>query len=101
VGQGADGLATVRRVVGLSNLVMVATALAATAAHFRAERLCDLPWTIGQVNLALAPLVFVGAQIGSPWGKRVNSALTLGRRRVVMGVLLVVLAGRLITRALA
>ena len=95
------GLATNERVVGLSNLVMVATALAATAAHFRAERLCDMPWTIGQVNLALAPLVFVGAQLGSPWGKRLNSALTLGRRRVVMGVLLVVLAGRLIARALA
>lgn len=94
------GIATNERVVGLSNLVMIATSLAATAAHFRADRLSDLPWTVGQVNLAIPPLVFIGAQIGSPWGKRLNEQLTLPRRRLVMGLLLLVIAARLVYRAL-
>lgn len=93
------GLVTNERVVGLSNIVMVATSIAATAAHLRAESFCALPWTVGQVNFALAPLVLIGAQIGSPWGKRLNEKLTLPRRRLVMGLLLLLIAGRLIYRA--
>lgn len=95
------GIVTNERVVGLSNLVMIATSLAATAAHFRADHISDLPWTVGQVNLAIPPLVFVGAQFGSPWGKRLNEKLTLPRRRVVMGLLLLLIAARLIYRTLA
>jgi len=94
------GLVTNERVVGLSNLVMVATSIAATLAHLRAEQMCALPWTVGQVNLALVPLVFIGTQIGSPWGKRLNAKLTLPRRRIVMGVLLLTLVARLMYRAL-
>ncbi len=95
------GLVTNERVVGLSNMVMVATSIAATAAHLSAEQMCALPWTVGQVNLALAPLVFLGAQVGSPLGKRLNEKLTLRRRRVTMGILLIVIAWRLMSRALS
>ncbi|HEO70363.1 MAG TPA: sulfite exporter TauE/SafE family protein [Candidatus Hydrogenedentes bacterium] len=95
------GIVTNERVVGVSNMVMVATSIAATAAHLRAERLCDFPWTVGQVHFAIVPFVFIGAQIGSPWGKHINARLTLARRRVVLGTLLLILVARLLVRALA
>jgi len=92
-------LVTNERVVGLSNLVMVATSIAATLAHLRAEPISNLPWTVGQVNFAVAPAVFIGAQIGSPWGKKLNDRLTLPRRRMAMGVLLILIVVRLVARA--
>jgi hypothetical protein len=94
------GLVVNERVVGLSNMVMVVTSIAAAAAHLMADRLSDIPGTVGQVNLAMAPLLFLGAQIGSPWGKKLNDRLTLHRRRAVMGVLLLVIAARLVWRAI-
>ncbi len=92
-------LATNERVVGLSNMVMVVTSAAATLAHLRAEPVSDMPWTVGQVNFALAPLTFVGAQLGSPAGKWISDRLTLGRRRIIMGVILLLIAGSLLWRA--
>ncbi len=99
------GIARNERVVLLSNMVMVATAVAATVAHLMAAK--TLPedayqsdFTIGQVNLALAPLVFLGAQIGAPFGKAINMRLTLPQRQLAMGVLLLVIALRLSYRAL-
>jgi len=94
------GLTTNDRVVGLSNMVMVATSAAASAAHLNAERISSLPGTVGQVSLALVPLVFLGAQLGSRWGTRLNVLLTLRRRRIVMGALLIIIAWRVACRAL-
>ncbi len=86
------------RVVGLSNMVMVATSAAGSVAHFRAEAVYDAPWTVGHVYLVLVPLVFLGAQAGSLLGVRINTWLTLPRRRVVLGVLLLVISARLLLR---
>ncbi|MCP4640062.1 MAG: sulfite exporter TauE/SafE family protein [bacterium] len=94
------GIVSNGRVVALSNTVMVATCTAAAFAHFQATKTTDLPWTYGQVNVALAPIIFIGAQIAGPFGKWVNARLTLTRRKVVMGVLLLVIALRLILRAM-
>ena len=73
------GMIANERVVGLSNMVMVATSLAGSIAHFAAQPVFDAPWTVGHVYLALVPLVFIGAQLGSPCGKWINSWLTLPR----------------------
>ncbi|MBN2308653.1 MAG: sulfite exporter TauE/SafE family protein [Candidatus Hydrogenedentes bacterium] len=94
------GIVTNERVVALSNTVMVATCAAGALAHFRAERVADLPWVYGQVNIALVPLVFIGAQVAGPFGKWINERLPLHRRKVVMGLLLIVIAGRMVYRAL-
>jgi len=94
------GVIANERVVALSNTVMVATCLAGTVAHFSVTKTADLPWTYGQVNMALAPLVFLGAQVGAPFGKRLNEKLTLPRRKVIMAVLLLAIAARLAYRAL-
>ncbi len=84
------------RAVALSNLVMVATSIAGSLAAFRAPAMSPDPYVIGQVNLALVPCVFLGAQLGFPPGKRLNAFLTLPRRRIVMGVLLLLIALRLL-----
>jgi uncharacterized membrane protein YfcA len=89
------GIVTNERVVGLSNMVMVITSIAGSVAHFRADQIYDGAWTYGQIDLALVPLVFIGAQLGSPPGKWLNQHLTLRRRRVAMGVLLLIIAVRL------
>lgn len=94
-------LATNERVVALSNLVMVATCASATMAHLFNEQTTDLPWTYGQVNVALAPLVFIGSQTAGPFGKWINDHLTLPRRKAVMGTLLIAIAVRLMWRALS
>jgi hypothetical protein len=57
-----------------------------------------MPWTVGQVNFAMAPLVFIGAQAIGPVGKMLNTWLTLRRRRVVMGVFLLIIALSLLRR---
>ena len=95
------GLVTNERVVGLSNMVMVATALAASAAHLQAEPVFVSPWTAGHIYFYVVPLVFLGTQIGSPIGTRINAHLTLPRRRVVLGILLLVIVVRLSLRLLA
>lgn len=95
------GLVTNARVVGLSNLVMVATSAAGTLAAFQAPRVYDGLWTAGQVELSLAPLVFIGAQLGSRPGLRLNAALSLPRRRAIMGCLLLLIAARIAWRLLA
>ena len=90
------GIVSNARVVALSNTVMVATCTAGALAHVLATKTTSLDYTVGQVDFALAPLVFIGAQLVRPMGRRVNAWLTLPRRRVVMGLLLVVIALRLV-----
>ncbi len=92
------GLVVNERAVGLSNLVMVATAIAGSIAHLRAEPIYPSDWTVGHVYLGLVPLVFIGAQISSPLGERINRWLTLPRRRLLMGLLLLLIACRLLYR---
>ncbi len=92
------GLVVNERAVGLSNLVMVATAIAGTAAHLRAEPIYPSDWTVGHVYFGLVPLVFIGSQISSPLGERINRWLTLPRRRLLMGLLLLLIACRLVYR---
>jgi len=92
------GIVSNERVVGLSNLVMVATAIAGTVAHLNAERIYPHDPTVGHVYFGLVLLVFIGAQIGSPLGKRINAQLTLPRRRVLMAGLLVIITLRLLYR---
>ncbi|MCC6699311.1 MAG: sulfite exporter TauE/SafE family protein [Candidatus Hydrogenedentes bacterium] len=89
------GIISNERVVALSNMVMVATGIAGTVAHFTAPRTLDLPGTIGHVSLALTPLVFIGAQLAAPLGHRLETQLTLPRRKAVMGVLLLAISVRL------
>ena len=94
------GIITNERVVALSNMVMIATATAATAAHLMAKASTNLPHVVGHVDLALAPLVFIGAMASAPLGRRLNLILTIKRRRVVLGILLLVIVVRLVNRAL-
>jgi uncharacterized protein len=95
------GLVTNGRVVALSNAVMVASCASGALAHVLSEQQFDgMPWTFGQVNVALVPLVFIGAQVGSPLGKWLNARLTLKRRRVVMGVVLLLIVARQAWRVL-
>ncbi len=93
------GLARNERVAALSNTVMVPTCIAATLIGLLEPKSTDLAWTVGQVDFALAPLVFLGAQAGSLAGKHLNRWLTLPRRRVVMGMLLLLIVARLAWRA--
>lgn len=94
------GLVTNERAVALSNTVMVATSIAGTVPHLLADKTCELPWTIGHVNLALAPLVFFGAQLAIPAAHRFERWLTLPRRKVVMGVLLLAMTAGLVWKTL-
>lgn len=94
------GLVTNERAVALSNTVMVLTSVSGTVAHLFAPRTVDLPWTFGHVNFALAPLVFIGAQLITPVAHRFERWLTLPRRKVVMGVLLLVMTAGLIWKTL-
>jgi len=89
------GIVSNERVVALSNTVMVATCASGALAHALAEKTTTLDYTVGQVDFALAPLVFVGAQLARPLGRRINAWLTLPRRRIVMGTVLVVITARL------
>jgi uncharacterized membrane protein YfcA len=87
------GLVTNDRVVALSNMVMVATTSAATITNLASEQtFYGLPGTVGQVNLLIVPLVVIGAQFGAPLGRRLNANLTLVRRKVIMGGLILVIA---------
>lgn len=93
------GLSTNERVTGLSNLVMVATCVASSIVHLRAERTLGMAGTVGQVNLAVAPAIVLGALAGSPAGQWVNVHLTHARRKIVLIVLIVVIAARMIYHA--
>lgn len=93
------GIASNERVVALSNAVMVATCIAGMLAHMRGQQTVDLPLTVGLVSVSLAPLVILGSLAGAPFGRWINSHLTLNRRRIVMGVVLAIIAFRLILRA--
>ena len=92
------GLVSNERVVALSNTVMAATAAAATVAHLASEQTMDTASTFGLVNASLAPVVVIAAIAAAPVGRWINAHLSLGRRRVVMGLLLFVIAARLIYR---
>jgi uncharacterized membrane protein YfcA len=94
------GIVSNARVVALSNTVMVAMAASGALAHAIADKTTALEYTVGQVDLALAPLVFIGAQVVRPAGRKVNAWLTLPRRRVVMGLMLVIIAVRLVMRVI-
>lgn len=94
------GIVSNERVVAMSNTVMAASAFAAMLAHLFARQTVDLDWTYGLVDISLAPLVFVGAVAAAPLGRRINSHLSFERRRVVMGVLLFVIAARLLYRVI-
>ncbi|MBI4559595.1 MAG: sulfite exporter TauE/SafE family protein [Candidatus Hydrogenedentes bacterium] len=93
-------IVTNERVVALSNSVMIFTCLAGSAAHVFAPQIAQIPWTYGQINVAVAALVFAGTWMGAPLGQIINEKLTLARRRVVMGALLLVIAVQLVFRAL-
>ncbi len=95
------GIISNDRVVLLSNMVMIATSAASTVAHLQASATTDLPFTFGQVNFALAPIVFLGAQFGVPVGKLVNSRLTPTRRRITMALLLLAIAARMVYHAVS
>lgn len=94
------GIESNARVAGLSNMVMVGTSAAGALAHLNAAQTYQAPWTVGAVCFALVPLVFLGAQIASPWGKRINAHLTLPRRRALMGAFLLLVGVRILWRLL-
>jgi uncharacterized membrane protein YfcA len=94
------GIASNERVVALSNTVMVATSAAGALAHAMAEKTVDMPWTYGMVNISLAPLVVIGAIAFTKPGRLINQKLSLPRRKVVMGTILVLIAVQLAVRAL-
>jgi uncharacterized membrane protein YfcA len=94
------GIASNERVVALSNTVMVATSAAGALAHAMAEKTYDTPWTVGRVDLALAPIVCVAAIACTRPGRWINAQLSLPRRKAVMGTILVVIAIQLAVRAL-
>ena len=93
------GIANNRNATGLSNLVMVAIAAAGSIAHLRAPVVSELAWTVGQVNLYAVPWVFAGAQAGSHFGRILNHRLSLRWRRIILGVLLLVIVASILYRA--
>ncbi len=95
------GVVSNARVVALSNTVMAATAAAGTVAHLASERTMETASTYGLVNVSLAPVVVVAAIATAPVGRWINGHLSLNRRRVVMGALLLTIAARLIYRVMA
>ncbi len=94
------GIVSNERAVALSNTVMVVTSLSGSIPNLLAERSVELPWTYGHVCFALAPLVFIGAQLVNPLAARFEKWLTLPRRKVVMGVLLLAITGGLMWKTL-
>lgn len=94
------GIVSNERVVALSNTVMIATCASGTLAHAMGDATFDMAWTYGLVNVSFAPVVVVAALMAAPLGRWINYRLTLPRRRAVMGVLLLLIALRLLGRAL-
>ncbi len=90
------GIVSNERVVALSNAVMISTCAAGTLGHFLSEPTAvGMTWTYGMVNVSLAPLVFLGAVAAAPVGRALNRRLSLKRRRLVMGFMLVSIAVKL------
>jgi uncharacterized protein len=96
-----SGIASNYRVVGLSNMVMVAAGMAGALAALMENQQFDAPATIGHICFPLAIPVFIGAQIGSPLGIRLNARLTLRRRKIIFGILLGLISLRMLFRLLA
>jgi len=94
------GLSANERITALSNLVMIATAAAGAWVHLRAPRTLDMVGTIGQVNLAVVPALFLGAQLGSPFGQWFNARLAYSKRKIALATLNCIIAIRLIGQAL-
>lgn len=94
------GLECNARVVGLSNMVIVMTAIAGSIARLASPQVYELPYTVGQVAFSLVPVMFLGAQLGSPLGERLNRWLTLPRRKAAMGIMLLLIAAQLTWRML-
>ena len=92
------GIAANHRVVALSNMVMVATSIAGSIAHFLASPIYEKSGTIGHVYLPIVPFIFLGAQLGSPIGVWINHHLTLQRRRIVLGLVLLLIGVRIYLR---
>jgi uncharacterized membrane protein YfcA len=69
--------------------------------HLRAAPEVDLPLTVGQVSLAVAPWIFLGAQAGSPFGRYINTRLSYTQRRAALAAVIVVVGARMVWRALA
>ena len=92
------GIVSNARVVALSNSVMVVTCIVGAIAHAQAPETFSRPWTVGQVYLAVAPMVILGALAGAPMGRMLNRHLTLKRRKWVMGILLLFIAARMLYR---
>jgi uncharacterized membrane protein YfcA len=95
------GISSGTQVVLLSNMVMVVTSLAGTVARLQAEAVYPGEWVVGNVYLPLAPLVFLGAQVGSPLGRYLDRRLTHQQRRTAMGVMLTLITARLLWRMLS
>lgn len=95
------GIVSNYRVVALSNAVMIASATAGTIGYVLSEKSTEMAYTVGMVNLSLAPFVIIGAVASAPIGRRLNQALSFERRRIVMGTLLLIITVRLIYRAVA
>ncbi|MFP6583188.1 MAG: sulfite exporter TauE/SafE family protein [Candidatus Hydrogenedentota bacterium] len=95
------GIVSNKRVVALSNAIMVVSATAGTISNLLSPKSVDMAWTYGLVNISLAPLVIIGAVAAAPIGRKINHHLSFERRRFVMGALLLVITMRLIYRTLA
>jgi len=93
------GISTNARVTGLSNMVMVITGVAAVSVQIRAQQLCILPGTIGQINLIVAGALFVGALAGSPVGRWLNRHLAYRQRTRALVCLLIVVIARMAYQA--
>lgn len=94
------GVVSNERVVALSNSVMAVAATAGMLGHLFSQRTVDMPWTFGLVNVAVAPVVVIGAVASAPLGRWLNAKLSFEGRRIVMAVLLLAIALRLCFRAL-
>jgi uncharacterized protein len=95
------GIVSNYRVVALSNAVMVISAASGLIAHLMSRQTVDMPWTVGMVNLSFAPFVIAGAIAAAPIGRKLNQHLSIERRRLVMGALLMIITVRLIFRTLS
>jgi uncharacterized protein len=93
------GLVSNERVVAMSNAVMIVAAAAAAVTYFYATPTVAVTGTFGQVNVYMAPVVFLGALVSGPFGRVVNARMTLPVRRVIMGLLLGLIVARLVARA--
>lgn len=93
------GLVTNKNATAVSNMVMVAIAIAGSIAHLRAHPHSPMPWTYGQVSLYVVPWVFAGAQAGAYAGRKLNHRITLRQRRVTLGVLLLLIVASLLYRS--